>query len=78
MNIPNNTGNPVQYAGSTTGPTYNEQGSPFMVSWSVRPEVMKVSISSVDEWLQANEFDETYAHAVRNLVTNPDLLAPIN
>lgn len=76
-NIPNDTGRPVQYAGSTTGPKFNEEGSPFMVSWSVRPEVMKVSISSVEAWLADNRFDETYAHGVRNLVTNPDLLSPI-
>ena len=78
VNIPNDTGTPVNYAGSTTGPSYNEEGSPFMVSWSVRPDVVKVSISSVDEWLGNNEFDEDYAHAVRNLVLNEDLLSPID
>lgn len=77
VNIPNDTGTPVNYAGSTTGPSYNEEGSPFMVSWSVRPDVVKVSISSVDEWLGDNVFDEDYAHAVRNLVINEDLLSPI-
>lgn len=78
VNIPNNTGTPVNYAGSTTGPSYNEVGSPFMVSWSVRPQVMKVSISSVEAWLADNQFDETYAHAVRNLVLNERLLSPID
>jgi hypothetical protein len=78
VNIPNDTGEPVNYAGSTTGPSYNEEGSPFMVSWAVRPEVMKVDIASVGEWLADNEFDETYAHAVRNLVINPDHLSPID
>lgn len=78
VNIPNNTGETVNYAGSTTGPSYNEAGSPFMVSWSVRPEVMKVSISSVGEWLADNQFDETYAHAVRNLVVNEALLSSIS
>lgn len=77
VNLPNNTGDTINYPGSTTGPAYNEKGSPFMVSWSVRPDVMKVSISSVGEWLAGNEFDETYAHAVRNLVVNQDLLSPI-
>ena len=47
LNIPTNTGAVVQYAGSTTGPGYNEKGSPFQVTWSVRPKVVKVSISSV-------------------------------
>lgn len=77
VNIPNDTGTPVNYAGSTTGPAYNEKGSPFMVSWAVRPEVVKVSISSVDAWLSGNRFDESYAHAVRNLVINEALLSPI-
>lgn len=32
LNIPDNTGKAVQYAGSTTGPGYNEKGSPYQVS----------------------------------------------
>ncbi len=76
-NIPTNTGIPVQYAGSTTGPGYNKAGSPFQVTWSVRPQVAKVSISSVDKWLQDNTFAEVHAHGVRNLVKNPDLLSHI-
>ena len=75
VNIPGNTGTPVQYAGSTTGPSYNEKGSPLQVSWSVRPNVMKVSIKSVAKWLENNEFNESYAHGVRNLVVNPALLS---
>lgn len=74
-NIPTNTGTPVQYTGSTTGPGYNEKGSPFQVSWSVRPQVAKVSISSLDTWLKGNTFKEDHAHGVRNLVMNPDLLS---
>jgi len=76
-NIPSDTGTPVQYDGSTTGPGYNEKGSPLQVSWSVRPGVAKVSISSVDAWLNDNVFDEDHAHGVRNLVTNTDLLSQI-
>jgi hypothetical protein len=76
-NIPTNTGAPVQYTGSTTGPGYNETGSPFQVTWSVRPKVAKVSISSVDTWLKGNTFKEDHAHGVRNLVMNPDLLSQI-
>jgi len=49
-NIPSNTGTPIQYAGSTTGPGYNKKGSPFQVSWSVRPNVAKVNIESVGKW----------------------------
>ncbi|MBT8449623.1 MAG: hypothetical protein KJO69_08030 [Gammaproteobacteria bacterium] len=76
-NIPSNTGTPVAYAGSTTGPSYNEQGSPLQVSWSVRPEVAKVNIASVANWCNDNIFDEDHAHGVRNLVVNPDLLSAI-
>jgi len=77
LNIPTNTGKPVQYTGSTTGPSYNEKGSPFQVSWSVRPEVAKVNIDTVGEWCKGNTFKEDHAHGVRNLVTNPKLLSPI-
>ncbi len=77
INIPNNTGKPIEYAGSTTGPGYNEKGSPFQVTWSVRPRVAKVNIASVAKWLEKNDFDEDHAHGVRNLVTNPDLLSPM-
>jgi len=70
-------GAPVQYDGSTTGPSYNEAGSPIQVSWSVPPKVLKVDINSVGAWLGDNIFDETAAHGVRNLVMNPDLLSPI-
>ncbi|TMN88733.1 hypothetical protein CWB72_12110 [Pseudoalteromonas phenolica] len=78
LNIPNFTGAPVQYAGSTTGPSYNEKGSPLQVSWSVRPRVAKVNIETVGEWCKGNEFDEDHAHGVRNLVINPKLISDIN
>ena len=77
LNIPSNTGKPIQYSGSTTGPSYNEQGSPFQVSWSVRPKVAKVNIKTVGEWCKGNVFKEDHAHGVRNLVVNPDLLSKI-
>ena len=76
-NIPNNTGKAIEYAGSTTGPGYNEKGSPFQVTWSVRPKVAKVNIASVGQWCKGNSFDEDHAHGVRNLVTNTDLLSKI-
>ena len=78
LNIPANTGSPIQYAGSTTGPSYNEAGSPFQVSWSVRPRVAKVNVATVGEWCKGNTFNEDHAHGVRNLVTNPDLLSKIS
>lgn len=77
VNIPDDTGVAVQYAGSTTGPGYNETGSPFQVTWNVRPKVARVSIASVGEWCKDNVFDEDHAHGTRNLVTNPDLLSAI-
>lgn len=78
INIPNSLGAPVQYAGSTTGPSYNEKGSPFHVSWSVRPRVMKIDINSVATWYADNIYAEDHAHGVRNLVINPDLISSIN
>ena len=76
-NLPNDMGDPVVYTGSTTGPSYNEAGSPFQVTWSVRPQVLRVSIRSVDAWLRDNPFSEDHAHGVRNLVINPALLSRI-
>ncbi len=77
LHIPDNTGTPVQYIGSTTGPGYNETGSPLQVTWSVRPGVAKVNIETVGEWCKDNAFNEDHAHGVRNLVINPDLLSKI-
>jgi hypothetical protein len=77
LNIPDDTGMPIQYTGSTTGPSYNETGSPFQVTWSVRPKIAKVNIGSVGNWLNGNVFNEDHAHGVRNLVTNPALLSPM-
>ncbi len=77
LNIPTNTGNPVQYAGSTTGPAYNEVGSPFQVTWSVRPKVAKVNIETVGTWCEGNVFKEDHAHGVRNLMDIPKLLSAI-
>ncbi len=76
--IPSDTGTPVEYAGSTTGPGYNENGSPFQVTWSVRPHVTKVDIESVGAWCEGNDFNEDHAHGVRNLVKNKALLSQIH
>ena len=78
VNIPADRGVPVQYAGSTTGPGYNEKGSPLQVSWSVRPKVMKTDIKTVASWCEDNVFNEDHAHGVRNLVINPALLSEIS
>jgi hypothetical protein len=77
--LPTGTGKPVEFLGSTTGPSYTEQTcSPMQVTWSVRPQCAKVDISSLGQWCEANVFAEDHAHGVRTLVTNPKLLSPIN
>lgn len=76
--IPGNTGTPVEFLGSTTGPSYSESTcSPLQVTWSVRPQCAKVDINSLSEWCKSNEFGEDHGHGVRKLVVNPKLLAPI-
>jgi hypothetical protein len=76
--IPSKTGKPVEFTGSTTGPSYTEQScSPLQVSWSVRPSCAKVDINSVGEWCKSNVFEEDHAHGVRKLVVNPALLSEI-
>ena len=77
INIPKNAGVPIKYAGSTTGPSYNEKGSPLQVSWSVYPKVLKVNAESVGKWCVGNDFNEDHAHGVRNLVRDPELLSNI-
>jgi len=77
--LPSNTGKPVQFTGSTTGPKYSEQQcSPYQVTWSVRPQCAKLDINSVGEWCKGNAFEEDHAHGVRKLVVNPKLLSNIN
>lgn len=76
--IPGNTGMPIEFMGSTTGPSYSDQTcSPLHVTWSVRPKCAKVDINTVGKWCEQNAFDEDHAHGVRKLVVNPMLLSPI-
>lgn len=78
LSLPQGTGQPVQFLGSTTGPNYSEQVcSPILATWSVRPQCAKVDINSVGKWCESNDFDERKAHGVRALVTHPDLLSTI-
>ena len=77
LNMPKNAGVPIGYAGSTTGPTYNEKGSPLQVSWNVYPKVLKVNTETVGKWCAENMFKEDHAHGVRNLVKDPELLSKI-
>jgi len=77
-NIPHNTGDPVEFIGSTTGPKFSgHQCSPLQVTWSVRPECAKLDINSLGEWCSHNVFEEDHAHGVRQLVVNPELLSEI-
>ena len=77
--LPTGTGTPIVFRGSTTGPSYNQQQcSPMQVTWSVRPQCARVDIGSLHRWAeQGNVFNEQKSHGVRQLVTAPELLAPI-
>lgn len=78
--IPSNTGSPVLFRGSTTGPSYTQATcSPAQVTWNVRPRCAKLDINSLHSWAeQGNVFNETKSQGVRQLVTAPELLAPID
>lgn len=78
--LPEGTGSPVVFRGSTTGPSYTQSAcSPLQVTWSVRPQCARVDISSLHKWAaEGNVFEESKSHGVRQLVTEPSLLAPIN
>ncbi|WP_157937718.1 delta-class carbonic anhydrase [Oceaniglobus roseus] len=77
--LPWDTGAPVVFAGSTTGPKYSaETCSPLQVTWSVRPRCARLDISSLHRWAErGNAFEEEHSHGVRALVTEPVLLSPI-
>ena len=77
--IPTDTGDPVLFRGSTTGPKYDQSNcSPARVTWNVRPACARLDINSLHRWAEAgNVFNETHSHGVRQLVTAPELLAPI-
>ena len=78
--LPNGTGNPVVFAGSTTGPKYTQSAcSPLQVTWSVRPNCAKIDVNPLYRWAErGNVFKEDRSHGVRPLVTAPELLAPID
>jgi len=77
--IPNDTGTPVMFRGSTTGPSYNQSTcSPAKVTWNVRPQCAVLDINSLHTWAESqNVFGEAKSHGVRKLVTAPELLSPI-
>lgn len=77
--IPSDTGTPAVFRGSTTGPSYTQaECSPAQVTWSVRPQCAKLHIGSLHRWAEdGNVFGETKSHGVRQLVTAPELLSPV-
>ena len=76
--LPNTTGLPVEFIGSTTGPKYNaKECSTLGVTWNVRPQCAKLDINSLADWCKGNVFKEDHAHGVRELVTDPRLLSQI-
>lgn len=76
--LPANTGKPVEFTGSTTGPKYNDNAcSEYQVTWNVRPSCAKLNIKTVGEWCKGNKYEEDHAHGVRKLVTSPKLLSEI-
>lgn len=71
---------PVQYLGSTTGPSFNDGScSPFRVTWNVTSACAPLEIASIDGWCgtDANPFEEDHAHGVRQLVQDEELLSAI-
>ncbi|WP_416898471.1 MAG: delta-class carbonic anhydrase [Minwuia sp.] len=77
--LPTGTGEPVVFGGSTTGPKYTQKiCSPLQVTWSVRPQCARLDIASLHRWAEnGNVFKEDHSHGVRQLVTAPELLSPI-
>lgn len=76
--LPTGTGRPLEFLGSTTGPSYTEaKCSPLQVTWNVRPACAKIDINSLNKWCEKNVFEEDHAHGVRALVTAPELLSKI-
>lgn len=77
--LPTDTGTPVVFRGSATGPSFTESTcSPLKVTWSVRPQCARLDINSLNAWAaDGNVFNESKSHGVRDLVTAPELLSPI-
>lgn len=71
---------PVEYLGSTTGPSYNDGScSPFKVTWNVSSACTPLKTASINRWCGKNKnaFKEDHAHGVRQLVKGKELLSPI-
>lgn len=72
------SGDLVSYAGSTTGPSYDNQTcSPARVRWEVNPRVEVLDKAALDSWCKTNPWiGEDHPHESRELVTNPAWLSP--
>lgn len=57
------------------GPADNEKGSPYQVSWGVRPQVVTVNIATVEPCRNGDDFNEAHAHGARYLIKNTKLLS---
>lgn len=78
LRLPDTTGQPIEFLGSTTGPKYDQSTcSPMQVTWSVRPSCARLHIGSLHAWAETNVFREDHSHGVRQLVTDPTLLSLI-
>jgi len=77
---PTNTSDPtVEYIGSTTGPSYNnEHCSQFQVTWDVNATCHSLDIDDFSRWCSNNVYHENHAHGVRELVTPEALLSKIS
>lgn len=76
--LPSDSGEPAVYAGSTTGTKYGDAAcSPYQVTWSVRPQCIKLDINSLEEWGENNAFNEHHSHGVRELVEEKGQLSAI-
>ena len=78
--LPAGTGEPVVFAGSTTGPSYSQaQCSPLQVTWSVRPPVRAAPHRLAPRLGRGRETSSAriIPHGVRSLVNGAQLLAPI-
>lgn len=69
----------VSYAGSTTGPSYDDETcSPARVNWEVAPNVEVVGKDELGAWCQDNPWiGEDHPHGSRELVTDPASLSPM-
>ena len=69
----------VGYAGSTTGPSYDDETcSPARVNWEVAQDVEVVGKEALGAWCDDNPWiDENRPHESRALVTDPAWLSPI-